>query len=37
MFNSGGLPFNMVEIDLPYISAQGATGFILDNIAVIVI
>jgi hypothetical protein len=32
-FNSGGQPFNMVEIDLPYI-AQGASGFVIDNIAV---
>ena len=36
-FNSNGLPFNMVEIDLPYISAEGATGFIIDNISVITI
>jgi hypothetical protein len=34
-FNSGGLPFNMVEIDLPYVSAEGATGFIIDNVTVI--
>jgi hypothetical protein len=34
-FNSGGQPFNLVEIDLPYISAEGATGFIIDNITVI--
>ena len=34
-FNSSGQPFNMVEIDLPYISAEGATGFIIDNITVI--
>ena len=34
-FNSGGQPFNMVEIDLPYISAEGATVFIIDNITVI--
>ena len=32
-FNSNGQPFNLIEIDLPYI-AQGATGFILDNIVV---
>ena len=31
--NSSGHPFNMVEIDLPYI-AQGASGFIIDNITV---
>jgi hypothetical protein len=34
-FNSGGLPFNMVEIDLPYISAEGATGFIIENIIIV--
>ncbi len=34
-FNSGGQPFNLVEIDLPYISAEGATGFVIDNIIVI--
>jgi hypothetical protein len=33
-FNANGQPFNMVEIDLPYISAEGATGFIIDNISV---
>jgi hypothetical protein len=33
-FNLGGGPFNMVEIDLPFI-AQGATGFIIDNVTVI--
>jgi hypothetical protein len=33
-FNSNGQPFNIVEIDLPYISAGGATGFIIDNIIV---
>jgi hypothetical protein len=32
-FNSGGQPFNMVEIDLPYI-ANGATGFIIDNVTI---
>jgi hypothetical protein len=30
-FNSGGLPFNLVEVDLPF-SPQGATGFLIDNI-----
>ncbi len=35
IFNSNGQPFNMVEIDLPYISAEGATGFIIDNVIVI--
>ncbi len=34
-FNPNGQSFNMVEIDLPYISAEGATGFIIDNITVI--
>jgi hypothetical protein len=34
-FNSNGQPFNIVEIDLPYVSAEGATGFIIDNITVI--
>jgi hypothetical protein len=33
-FNSNGQPFNLVEIDLPYISAEGATGFIIDNITI---
>ena len=32
-FNAVGQPFNLVEIDLPYI-AQGASGFIIDNIVV---
>jgi hypothetical protein len=36
-FNSNGQPFNIVEIDLPYISAGGATGFIIDNITVITV
>ena len=36
-FNSNGQPFNLVEIDLPYISAEGATGFIIDNISVITV
>jgi hypothetical protein len=34
-FNSNGQPFNLVEIDLPYISAEGATGFIIDNIIIV--
>ena len=34
-FNSGGQPFNLVEIDLPSVSVEGATGFIIDNITVI--
>ncbi len=33
-FNSNGQPFNLVEIDLPFISAEGASGFIIDNIVV---
>ncbi len=32
-FNSGGQPFNFVEIDLPS-PLQGATGFLIDNIIV---
>lgn len=35
MFNSGGHPFNIVEIDLPSVNIEGATGFIIDNITVI--
>ena len=32
-FNANGQPFNLVEIDLPYI-LEGASGFIIDNITV---
>jgi hypothetical protein len=34
-FNANGQPFNLVEIDLPFISAEGATGFIIDNIIIV--
>jgi hypothetical protein len=34
-FNANGQPFNLVELDLPFISAEGATGFIIDNIIIV--
>jgi hypothetical protein len=33
-FISGGLPFNLVEIDLPFI-LNGASGFIIDNVTIV--
>jgi len=34
-FIAGGQHFNLVEIDLPYVSSEGASGFIIDNITVV--
>lgn len=34
LFNSGGQPFNLMRIEIPYQGQQGATNFFVDNIEV---
>lgn len=33
-FNSGGQPFNLVRIEIPYQGTEGATNFFVDNIII---
>jgi len=33
-FNSGGKPFNLVRIEIPFQGAEGATNFFVDNIVI---